>query len=332
MEHQINNCRILWNHTPQQTARILRIYGCTPSVTIPDFINEYPVTELGSYCFAKDCRLPKQYDTYDSSDDRSCAITELCGNYIESVFLPDSLVKINDYSFYNCRNLKQISFGQNLAAIGSDVFMNCSQLHQLYVRCSTSDKTGLRQILAQIFWDAEVSFCSDRLYDSGCIEASIFYPEYYETYDEITPAHVFGRQIVGEGFRARQAFKDGMIDFTQYDEIFKKACAEESVQTMCRILLCRLRYPVGLTQDKQSQYENYIRTHSQMLSQWLAKNRQLELLWFLIQKKLLQLSDIQSAAESAAQSGWSEGCASLMHWAGQYRHTGQKTRYRFDDF
>lgn len=332
MDHHTNNCQILWELTPQHTARLLRIYDCTPSASVPDFIGGYPVTELGSYCFAKDCRLPQQYETYEASGGRSYAVTELSGNYIESVFLPDSLVKIHDYAFYNCRNLKQIRFGNHLTWIGSDAFMNCHQLQQLYIRCSVSDKTCLRQILAQISWDAEVSFYSGRQQDTDCIETSIFYPEYYETYDEIAPAHVFGRQIVGEGFRARQAFKDGIIDFTQYDEIFQKASAEESEQTMCRILLCRLRYPAGLSPDKKSQYENYVQAHGRFLSQWLVKNRQLESLMFLIQSQLLLLHDIQAACEYAAQSGWGEGNAAIMHWLGQYQKISQNTRYDFDSF
>lgn len=58
-------------------------------------------------------------------------------------------------------------------------------------------------------------------------QTAVFYPEYYENYDEIAPAHIFGRSIEGEGFRARQCFKEGVPDLSQYDTIFPKACAEE---------------------------------------------------------------------------------------------------------
>ena len=334
MDHHTNNCQILWELTPQHTARLLRIYGCTPSASVPDFIGGYPVTELGSYCFAKDCRLPQQYETYEASGGRSYAVTELSGNYIESVFLPDSLVKIHDYAFYNCRNLKQIRFGNHLTWIGSDAFMNCHQLQQLYIRCSVSDKTCLRQILAQISWDAEVSFIgfSSGFCQNPVPESVIFYPEYSELYDEITPAHVFGRSIDGEGFRARQAFRDGIVDFSQYDKIFPKASAEESALTVCRLAFCRLQYPAGLSDSMRGQYETYLLHHGTVLCKYLIQNRQLEQLHFLFQKKLLSLPSVADCLSLAVQSGWSEGSTSILHWKQCYYPEKKRSRYVFDDF
>ena len=52
------------------------------------------------------------------------------------------------------------------------------------------------------------------------------YPEYTESYDEIAPAHIFGRNITGEGFRARQQFQDGIVQFAGYDAIYPKVIAE----------------------------------------------------------------------------------------------------------
>ncbi len=46
------------------------------------------------------------------------------------------------------------------------------------------------------------------------------YPEYYESYDELGPAHIFELNLTGEGFRARQCFKEGVILLNAYDEIF----------------------------------------------------------------------------------------------------------------
>ena len=64
---------------------------------------------------------------------------------------------------------------------------------------------------------------------SEFIDGSIFYPEYNGGYDEVGPAHIFALNIEGEGFRMRQCFKDGKIDFDGYDACFEKLCAEESV-------------------------------------------------------------------------------------------------------
>ncbi len=38
----------------------------------------------------------------------------------------------------------------------------------------------------------------------------------------------FELNLTGEGFRARQCFKEGVILLNAYDEIFPQACVEES--------------------------------------------------------------------------------------------------------
>ena len=82
-------------------------------------------------------------------------------------------------------------------------------------------------------------------------DAFLLYPEYYERYDTIAPAHIFGLNIEGEGFRARQCFRGDMIDFAAYDAIFGKACAEESVTTLGRMSLDRLMTPVSLSESSR---------------------------------------------------------------------------------
>ena len=338
MYQNIKNYRIFWEQISQQEARILRVFGTLPYVIVPVQVEGFSVTELGSLWFAQDCHLPERYNITEQLDgDTLYAVTELSGDYIESIELPDTLTGIEDYAFYNCRNLKKVILGKNLVRIGSDIFMNCRQLCQLYLKCSFSDKTSLRQILAQIFWDIEISFLESQKQMPACIntdniKASIFYPEYYEAYDEIAPAHIFGRKITGEGFRARQAFKEGIIDFKQYDQIFQKACSEESINTMCHLLLCRLRYPIELTNEKKDQYENYLKAHGLVLCQWLIKEKQPAPFLFLIQNKLLLQQDLQSAAKMAAQAGWIEGSACLLNWKQQYYSSVKNDRFTFDDF
>ncbi len=334
--------QIYWEKTGQSSAKILRIYGDSPAVTVPAYLAGYPVTELGNYCFAPSCRLPaKTYliqDTVPSSGNASAyagAVRELCGSYIERVTLPDSLIKIGNYAFFNCRNLTQLEFGPGLTVIGSDAFMNCSLLHHLTIRCGPSDKTGLRQVLSQISWETEVSFAEHAQFhnmNDTIITSAILYPEYYETYDEIAPAHVFGRNITGEGFRARQCFKNNVIDYSQYDTIFQKACAEESEQTLCRLAHCRLRYPIELSIERKAQYEAYIRIHGKALCQSLIAAKDLDALSDVFQQHLLSLDDIQYAVLLASQAGWTEGCASMLRWKQQNTAALARKKYTFDNF
>lgn len=331
MKNETPNYHIFWEKTDNQNAKLLRVFSDLPIAEIPAQIAGCTVTELGNYCFAPDCRMPDKYLTADTCNPHT-AVTTLCGNYLESVRLPDSLEKIGDYAFYNCRNLSVLTFSGQLPSIGSDAFMNCHKLHQIILTCSPMEKTCLRQILAQISWDVEVTFLGKHDSDPQQKEAVIFYPEYYEAYDEIAPAHIFGRKLIGEGFRARQCFDNGTIDLPQYDKIFQKACAEESQQTLCRLAFDRLRYPYQLSGAKRAQYAEHILSHGEVLCQQLVSDKRLDDLLFLFREKILSQKNIQYALSLAAKTGWSEGSAAILHWKQLCSHPHTRAKYEFDAF
>lgn len=220
---------------------IRRVYASSPIVEIPEVIDGYIVREIGNYCFSS-----KEVDL--SKTVLSCEIPsyyhECSGSDVESVKLPRTLKKLGDYAFYNCRKLKEVFVPSSLMCIGSDVFMNCLRLDHIYYDCSIFDVTFLKQILTQITWDVEVHF----------LDSSIFYPEYNGGYDEVGPAHIFALNIEGEGFRMRQCFKEGKIDFDGYDACFEKLCAEESESCIFHVAI--LRFMMG-----SEQYVPYLRAH-----------------------------------------------------------------------
>lgn len=331
MLEETPNHQIFWKKTSSHGARILRIFSRFPIIEIPIHVSGYPVTELGNYCFAPDCRLPDDYLATDI-DSQHIVLTEFSGNYPQTIYLPDTLQKIGDYAFYNCRFLSVLRIPDKLRTIGSDAFMNCHNLHQLIMTCSPDKNTGLRQILAQISWDVEISFSGLDSAQAADKAAAVFYPEFYEIYDEIAPAHIFGQKIIGEGFRARQCFTEGTIDFPLYDQIFPKACVDESEQTLCHMAFCRIRYPYSLTSSMKKQYAHYILAHGRLLCKQLIKERRLHDLAFLFQEHLLSGQNIQYAISLAAQTGWSEGNASMLRWNQTLNQTRKNKRYEFDDF
>ena len=329
--------RIFWEKTAQGGAKVLRILGQLPAVTVPDEIDGYPVTELGDYCFSRTAHLPdrgyfvsdisvSEYNlsNKDRNDDYANAITELCGSYVESVCLPDSLVKIGNYAFYNCRNLNKLEIGHQCRTFGSDAFMNCYKLQQIDLRCNALESSSLQKILVQISWDVEVSFTGQ------CKPASLFYPEYYETYDEIAPAHIFERRIAGGGFSARQCFLNHKVDYAKYDSVFLQASNAESRQTMWHLSLCRLRYPVCLSSQADIFYRNYISSHEIALVRYLTEQKALDVLEFLFQEKLISQEAIQTAVLSASSAGWAEGCACMMRWQQSGAGGSIMDRYSFD--
>lgn len=354
---------LYWERTIDGNARLLRVYGTTPYVTIPSRIEGHLLTELGAYCFAQTAHLPEVYERtivsmgdsftenifsegifsvrknehtgmYEERDS-SCAssacegrMRELSGKYIEEVRLPDSVQKIGNLTFYHCMSLRKLVFGNALTQIGSDAFMNCRNLHEMTLRGGCRKASGMRQILTQISSDMEVTFETEQ-----GIEAVLLFPEYYESYDEIAPAHLFGRNIEGEGFRARQCFKDGIMEFKQYDAIFPKACVEESERTLCRLAINRLLFPVDLGEAECELYEEYVRGHAAYICEHAVKERDMEKIRFLAERKLMCRTDMERCIRLAANEEWAEGSAYFLRLKEQHFACPRRAdQYAFDDF
>jgi len=321
--------QILWQKLPDSKARLLRVFGESGEFMVPESIEGYVITEIGSYCFSKVSQIPsdsKSYFTYLTKTAQKEMLVECSGDFLEKVTLPETIEKIDRSAFYNCRNMKSLSIGKNVSEIGSDAFMNCFQFCELTIHAKVTDKTALKAILSQISSDMQVCFAIQ-----GEISARLFYPEYYEAYDEIAPAHIFGRKITGEGFRARQSFKEGIIDFSQYDLVFPKACIEESVKTLGKIALNRLYYPVFLQQKSKKIYETYIVENQKEIVQNLIQKKELFLLEFLCENKYLLKETLVEAVSKTSAINWAEGTASLLQWKNLY-YMEKKSRYEFDLF
>lgn len=301
-------------------ASILRVYSDIPDISIPEEINGKKVVSVGAYCFSG---INK---TGYTQADIPCLnrLYEYCGNNVESVILPDTLEIIGDNAFYNCRKLVLIEVGASLKETGSDVFMNCICFTKLYLRQKADMPGGLKQIASRISSHLDVYF-----YNNGKIHAMLVFPEYTESYDEIAPAHIFGRNITGEGFRARQCFNGRVFDFKQYDRIFAKASAEESISVIYKMALGRLMYPFMLEDMHRKQYEEYIKCHQEKIMGILAAERWLEALYFMCSNRYADANGIANAASKALQAGWSEGVASLLKWKHEFIKNAREKRYEF---
>lgn len=309
-----------WKETEKGEACIQGGYGASSFVVVPGSIEGCPVTAIGDYCFSDSAKKERQEVDHSF-------LRELSGDYIQKVVLPDSVKKLGDLAFYNCSSLKELQIGASLTELGSDAFMNCLQLDTIRVRCRVSEKTGLKQLLAQRTSDTEVIFETE-----AGVEGILLFPEYYQGYDEVGPAHIFALQLSGEGFRARQCFQDGVLDLDQYDRIFEQAAVEESPRTLCRMAVDRLCYPVGLKSQARERYQNYLRGQEGLLLTELVKNRDLERMERLFRGKHLTESGQEKGIRLASDYNWPEGAASLLRWKMETEDRKKKDRYSFDDF
>jgi len=352
---------LYWEPAADGGARLLRVFGTTPEAALPETVEGRRLTEIGAYCFAERVQLPEEYhktriecgeaetpgqgvaseelrELSGGSDAGQCGmpgqggaseeLRELSGGYTERIVLPDAVEKVGNFAFYNAVSLNCLEIGAKLTGIGSDAFMNCRKLQRMRLRCERGEKTGLSRILAQIPHDMEVTFCG-----GNGVWARVLFPEYYESYDEIAPAHIFGRNIEGEGFRARQSFRDGVMDFAQYDTIFPKACAEEQEETLCRLALDRLRWSEGLGAEAKRLYEEYLLAHTNALCARIVQERDMELASFCCGQQIFARADVQCCIRLAAEAQWVEGSAGFMRLLEQYFPQKMTvSRYTFEDF
>ena len=105
-------------------ATVMEIDGDPQIVEIPEQIDGVPVTELAEYLFSG----------------KSCQV----------IRIPLGVRKIGRYGFYNCRNLKKLSFGGALRDLGAGALTGCHQVSELNVRLGENDRSCLREILTEL--------------------------------------------------------------------------------------------------------------------------------------------------------------------------------------
>lgn len=317
--------------------RLLRVFGSSPEVVVPEQIMGEPVVELGAYCFATGSHATVYETASEESAGKEASkeleklllqgrVKELSGKYIQKIELPETVQVLGNFCFYQCSALREIVIGRHLAEIGSDAFMNCLKLRKITVNGSVTEPSGLKQILGQRSLETEVDFINH-----GRKEAVLVYPEYSETYEEIGPAHIFTLNIEGEGFRARQCFRNGIVDLAGYDAVFLQAVAKESVRTLCHMAWMRLYYPEGLREESRNVYEDYLREQEESAGALLVQERNLDLLFFAGENAYFSEKTVDICTRLAVQANWTEGAGMLLQnkkkWFG-----GKKEEYFFDGF
>lgn len=288
-------------------ARLLRVFGDTPCPVIPGTVAGITVTEIGPYCFAE--RPVTGGRLWGEGTEHP-----ITGNFVEEVTLPDSVHTLHSAAFYNCRRLRRLTAGGGICALGSDLFTNCHALETFALRAAPGDATGLRKLLGAVSADVGAEFL-------GGNGARLFYPEYFELLDENAPAHLFNRNIEGEGYRYRQCFGNGAVDYAAYDAVFPQASVNEPPENLCRLALGRLLTPYALKEEAQARYEDYLRRQPDAAFGLVIRGRDSAAVSLLAALGL----PTADAAVQCGRAGWSEGAALLL---GGGRH--RKKSYDFD--
>lgn len=299
-ENNLFRYRIEGNHAVIETC--IEDY---PVVEFPKTIEGFPVTELDGYV--------------------------LSGKNCEEVLIPEGIKKIGRYGFYNCRNLRKLTFSSDFMDIGSGAFTGCHHIREMNVlmryekedaeqkinAVTVNGQTALREILTEVPEEICVTLIWKCKESEKRRKAVLWFPEFFEESIENTPARILSVQTHGSGMFYRNCFQGKVFQFAEYDKRFETACALESERFLMELVSGRLMYPMELGEKAKKKYEEFLYRHrSEMMKYWIDKKREEELEWIVeaYPHKREEQEEYKEIMEYAARKGTPAMISSLMEY------------------
>ena len=346
-----------------QTARLVRVYGTAPCVTLPGTLpapagGSLVLTELGDYCFSEKPRSLPAADTlcryavgadgtvrltrafgqamgqkparrYDFDLDAPAAdemeLHPVCGSFLEEATLPDSVQVIGSCAFYNCRSLRLLTVGSGSLTVGSDVFLNCFALETLRVQAAPEQPTGLFALVSNITEAVQAQFWPA---DAPAPLAALWYPAYWEDIEE-TPAHILLHTFSGQGYHYRQCFLDNKFLPAEYDAIFPQGHDADDANVMAMLCFDRLRYPWQLSDTAAGHYRAFLAANTGRVLTRLLKAQDNEGIRALLALDVLGKDGFAEAATLAAKAE-NASAAALLADAEHKKFAAAKPKRRYD--
>lgn len=297
------------------SAVIWRCFSHDTKAVIPSSIEGYPVTEIAPYAFSahmdarafeKEIRMGRmQFYVPEFLDDLP---EPLCGDGLEEIVFPSTVVRIGRYCFYNCANLHSLEFWSTLFDWGSGVFTGSHKIRQMCIHVVPDQPSSFKQVLDEIYEELQVSYVIE---DAGCT-ASLVFPEFFVEGVENTPARILEERIHGTGMKYRNCFKGKVFDFRQYDTWFSLATALESDRLLGRLAMGRLRYPYELSEKAREQYLDFVKAHACEMAEWILTERDMDALRWLLSVAEKTETFFAYVTEQAAKLQYTEAMSLLM--------------------
>ena len=134
---------------------------------------------------------------------------------------------------------------------------------------------------------------------------------------------------MGEGYRARQLFDNGVVDAAGYDTIFEAAKALESTYTLSKMAVGRLQYPVKLTDSARDMYMEFIKDNTADVLEWVVAERRIDIIEFMADNNILDESRLDAALKLAGKCDWTMGSTAIIELGSRFAPKLKKSRYEF---
>lgn len=255
----------------EDSVKILRCFGETDEIWLPDQIEGLPVTELGDYIFSEGMRTePKGLLWRENGEDEEISAPPVCGPSLRSVRLPAFLKRLGRYAFYNCDGLKRLAFPSAIRDIGAGAFNGCRKIEELTVEADPREKSCLKEILSELNETVAVHYRERGETGEKTLLAELLFPAFYEEAVENTPARITETHVHGCGHRYRYCFENTQLLFREYDSLFPYMKAQENVPEAVKLAADRLRFPLRLSREAESAYKLYLLDHLDETGEYIA--------------------------------------------------------------
>lgn len=281
-------------------------YGMDGQIILPDEIEGIPIIEIAPYAFSdskesKDDLIYRNQDIPFAGEYRRLKTTD-----ITEIRLPFGVCEIGKYAFYRCRNLRKIVLSDAILEIGGGALTGCRGIQEVEIHFRNGECSALKSILDEVRFQVHA-----RLYMGNKV-ADILFPEHYEEAVEDTPAKQLFTRYHGAGGDYRQCFYNRELDYKKYDELLYRAIAEDTVETVGKMALGRLKFPYKLSEEAKKKYEEYLKGHSKEILSIMIEKEDDENIRFFVKNGSVHEEAFDEGIECATRHRKTEILSFLM--------------------
>ena len=298
-----------WRLTVRREAAgvtILRAATCDARAVLPERLSGLPVTALASHALAPGWQAEGEelLVTCGASPD-----ADWDNRALRELTLPPSLTAVGDYALMNCRSLETLRLRDRVERWGAAVLMNCRSLNTLRLTRAGAQGDALAYFADELPWELDAAIEDV----AGGTVLRLIFPEYRENYEENCPAHHFDYTISGAGYPYHHSFRNKRLDLRTYDELWPGFLGmEHETESAVRLAFWRLRYPAELSPRAEERYLTYLRAHAGEAAAWLAGERDVSHLAFLLQAAPPEGAELSAACDLARRAGNTGALALLL--------------------
>ena len=102
------------------------------------------------------------------------------------------------------------------------------------------------------------------------------------------------------------------MQFDQYDKRFAWAVENEQEEVVVALAFARLLYPYRLAEDAKEQYEGYLKSHVENVSEYLLKKKDMELLTYYVEHCIDNVDNLRVLIDMVGITGEASMMSYLM--------------------